>query len=231
MLEHTTISFNGNNYDLPLICTALTGANNKVLKMLSDAIITTDAPSWQVVKAYGIRIDQRFDHIDLIELAIGQASLKLYAARLGAKTLQDLPIDPSATITRATANDLITYCFNDLDLTEILYNELAPAVTLREQMSEKYDLDLRSKSDAQIAEALIKSELERKGVSVSKPKNTPKFVRYQDPKIIEFKNPQLNEVFNAILAEQFAVEDTGSIKMPKWLSETKIKLGSILSSD
>jgi hypothetical protein len=226
MLEHTTISFNGNSYDLPLICSALTGANNKVLKQLSDAIITTDAPSWQVLKSYGVKIDQRFDHIDLIELPKGQSSLKLYAARLGAKTLQDLPIDPSAVITKAMSEQLIKYCFNDLDLTELLFNEVAPAIKLREDMGVNYDLDLRSKSDAQIAEAVIRSELEGKGVAVRKPTKIPATVRYTDPNIISFDTPHLNELFAKILNEDFVVEKSGSVKIPTWLANTKINIGS-----
>ena len=95
MRENLTIGFNSRNYDIPIIVAAASGLNNADLKKLSDQIILEDKPGWSL----GYSIPDRWDHIDIIELAIGQSSLKIYGGRLGAPKMQDLPIEPDATIT------------------------------------------------------------------------------------------------------------------------------------
>ena len=91
-------------------------------------------------------------------IPIGQASLKIYGGRLHAPKMQDLPIEPNALIFPEQRETLRLYCHNDLQVTRILYEELKPQIALREQMSKQYNIDLRSKSDAQIAENIIKHE-------------------------------------------------------------------------
>ena len=99
MRNNTTVSFNGNGYDLWMIAAALAGFDNAALKKLSDAIITTKAPAWSVARDYDLFVPRDWDHIDLIEVAPGQASLKIYGGRLHAPRLQDLPISPDQIIT------------------------------------------------------------------------------------------------------------------------------------
>ena len=62
------------------------------------------------------------------------------------------------------------YCHNDLHTTKILYDAIKPQIALREQMSEQYNIDLRPKSDAQIAECIIKHELEAQDIECTRPK-------------------------------------------------------------
>lgn len=159
MSKYTTVSFNGNNFDLPVICYALKGATCQSIKNLSDKIIKSNLPAWRISKDLGINVPQNWNHIDLIEVAPGQSSLKIYGGRLGCSKLQDLPIGPDATIAAKQVNELIAYCENDLTTTLALYKSLEKQVDLRCSMSEQYGVDLRSKSDAQIAETVIKSEL------------------------------------------------------------------------
>ncbi len=116
-------------------------------------------------KNHKLSIPSAFDHIDIINLPIGQASLKIYGGRLHAPKMQDLPIEPSAIITPEQRKTLRLYCHNDLQVTRILYEELKPQIALREQMSKQYGIDLRSNSDAQIAENVIKHELEAKNMT------------------------------------------------------------------
>ena len=155
----TTISFNGNSFDLGIIYAALSGWSNQNIKKLCDDVIKSNLASWQIFKRYDIRIPANWDHIDIIEVAPGQSSLKIYGARLHAPTVQDLPIEPDAKITPEQRKELRDYCVNDLQTTWLLYKSLEKQIDLRRQMSEQYGVDLRSKSDAQIAEAVIKSEL------------------------------------------------------------------------
>src|SRR5690606_5528169 len=74
MSNYTTVSFNGNNFDLPIISYALSGATCKQIKGLSDKIIKSNLPAWRISKDLGIVVPSNWDHIDLIEVAPGQSS-------------------------------------------------------------------------------------------------------------------------------------------------------------
>lgn len=226
MLKNTTISFNGNKFDMPIIVAALNGWNNARIKALCDSIIGSNTPSYRICKENNLVIPKNFDHIDLIEVAPGQASLKIYGGRLNSKRLQDLPIEPSALITPEQRSDLRDYCENDLTTTEELYTELLPQLNLRVSMSDQYGLDLRSKSDAQIAEAVISSELEKiTGKKPARPNvlDDAKFF-YQNPEIVSFQSPQLKAIFKRILKEPFELGINGSLTLPEWLKKEDIRI-------
>jgi len=228
MQNHLTIGFNSISYDLPLIQMAIEGQGNEAIHNLSDSIIKSNQPSWVICKKNDINVPlHEWDTIDLIEVAPGKASLKLYGARMGAPKIQDLPIEPNESISPAMRKELRTYCINDLDTTLLLYNTLKPQIALRVSMSEQYGIDLRSKSDAQIAEAVIKSELTKKTGRKYKPLKLKDgaTIRYSDPGIVSFEDPELKRIFEEILKYDFGFKGNGSIELPKWLKNKKIKIG------
>ena len=96
--KYTIVTFNGNRYDLLLLKGAISGFDSKKLKALSDDIIVNDLRAWDAESKYALPKCQYIDHIDLIEVAPGKASLKIYGGRLHSKRMQDLPIEPNATI-------------------------------------------------------------------------------------------------------------------------------------
>ena len=212
--KHTTLGFNSSNYDLPVIVAALRGDTNSQIKQLSDDII--NAPQlWPILKKHKINIPSSFDHIDIMPLPIGQASLKIYGGRLHAPKMQELPIEPNALITPEQREVLRHYCHNDLQVTRILYDELRPQIALREQMSEQYGIDLRSNSDAQIAESVIKHELEAKDIDCTRPtvKIGTKY-KYTTPKHITFKSQLFNDLVTMIERVDFVVGANGQIALP-----------------
>lgn len=226
--KYTIISFNGNSFDMNILALALSGASNQRIKDLCDAIIKSKLPSWKVCKDFGVpKLPANIDHIDLIEVAPGMASLKIYGGRLNAKKLQDLPITPDASIVAEMRPLMRSYCENDLLTTKLLYDTLTPQIELRVQMSEQYGMDLRSKSDAQIAETIITSELSKMtGLTYKKPTIPDgQTFKYLDPKIVSFKNKELKKIFKRILDEEFALGSNGSVTMPDWLKDTKIVIG------
>ena len=227
MRQYTTVSFNGLGYDLYIISAAIAGANCAELKELSDAIIKSKLPSWRVAREKGVSVPQEWDHIDLIEVAPGKASLKIYGGRMHAPTMQDLPISPDDKIAEEQRELLRKYCRNDVDTTELLYRKLEPAVRLREQMSEQYGIDLRSKSDAQIAEAVIKSELEKLTGKTYRPQKVEigHVYRYASPSIVTFERQDLRDIYWRILKSPFPVGNNGSVRLPEWLQTTKIRIG------
>lgn len=225
--KYTLITFNGNNYDIPMLFLAMRGTECSLLKDASDSIIQTNLRGWQFEKKFGIFRPSYLDHIDLIEVAPGQASLKIYGGRLHSKKMQDLPIEPDALISESDRVDLVTYCGNDLQTTEDLFNKLSQQIALREKMSDQYGIDLRSKSDAQIAEAVIKHGVEKAtGERVFKPdfKKGQSF-KYRSPDCISFSTEAMQRVFSAVKAASFTVSDEGSVEMPAALDSARIKIG------
>ena len=62
-----------------MIVAALRGDTNQQLKQLSDAIINSEQV-WPVLRQFKINVPSAWQHIDIIALPIGQASLKSTAA-------------------------------------------------------------------------------------------------------------------------------------------------------
>lgn len=226
MSRYTTISFNGNNFDIPIIVAAIQGFDCQALKNLCDKIIVSKIPAWRIARDAELETPADWDHIDIIEVAPGMVGLKIYGGRLHTKTMQDLPYEPDAVIGAAEREELRKYCANDLVMTKELFDTLRGNIDLRVKMSDQYGMDLRSKSDAQIAETIIKSELQAiTGQSYRAPKLAADYsFKYRDPKIISFKTKQLQGIFKRILDERFTIGPNGSVIMPKWLRDDKIEI-------
>lgn len=218
--QNTIVTFNGNNFDMPILFAAIGGAPVKTLKAIADRIIRDNIPGYKVWREFGIEQPFPVDHIDLIEIPIGQSSLKTYGARLNAHTIQDLPIEPSALITPEQRPLMRAYCENDLKTTWLLHQTLVKQIALREAMGKEYGVDLRSKSDAQIAEAVIVSELKKiTGKTAKRPDVKDNFsFYYRDPNIIAFKSEHLKTVFKTALNTRFELNVNGQVKLPEALS-------------
>ena len=230
LTSDTLIGFNLEGYDLPILTYALLGKSPAQIKALSDEMILSGKPNWQVVQEHDITVPKAIDYIDIMNVAPSKASLKAYGARLGVQKLQDLPYDPSYVVSTPEERETIrSYCENDLRLTQSLYTALLPEIELRKTMSKQYSVDVRSKSDAQIAEVIIKSELEKiTGKTYRKPDpgKLPTSFYYRSPKIVTFSSEQLNDIYYRILRDPFEINSLGRIDLPKWLKATSIKIGS-----
>lgn len=224
------VGFNSLNYDLPMIALAMSGASVGELKRASDEIILANLRSWQFYDRYGVSLPSFLDHIDLMEVSPGsptKPSLKMYAGRLHSKRMQDLPFEPDRVLSDHDIKALNEYHVNDLQVTKDLYIELKPQIELRTHMSLQYGVDLRSKSDAQVAEAVIKSELEKRlKKRLYKPDVMPRTFRYKPPSWVHFRTEQLRRVLDDVLAANFVVRSDGQVMMPKTLEDAVVKIGS-----
>jgi len=221
------VTFNGSRYDLPILQIALSGADCATIKAASDDIIVNEMAPWKLSDKYPMA-PLNINHIDISEPTPGvMVSLKTYAGRIHAPKMQDLPIEPDAAITPKQRELLRQYCSNDLDVTERLYRTIEDRIELRRQMSDEYGIDLRSKSDAQIAEAVIKHEVQKiTGREVSKPKIAPGTVyRYKSPGFIKFETPELQVVHAKVKGADYIVAENGSIDIPPELATLKIAIG------
>ncbi len=129
----------------------------------------------------------------------------------------------------AVERDLLsTYCINDLDTTIDLYKRLSDQIELREQMGKEYGLELRSKSDAQIAESVIKKQIEAiKGDKVYRPDLPKNFsFNYTPPSFIAFKHPELNQALDIFKTKPFTLNEKGDVAEPPEVGKLKIKIGS-----
>jgi hypothetical protein len=225
--DYRLITFNGTHYDLPMLTLALRGASCQQLKAASDKIIQGNLRSWQFYREFGLN-EPKVDHIDLLEVAPGDGSLKLYGGRLNSRKLQDLPIEPDTEVTPEQAQALTRYCENDLDTTIDLYRKLAPTIDLRTSMSEQYGVDMRSKSDAQIAEAIIKLMVaESLGHTPSRPTIPPgRTYRFQAPDFLAFQTEQMKLALLEVCASEFVIDDNGSPIEPPALAGRVVKIGS-----
>jgi len=222
------VTFNGRNYDLPMIFLALRRTPLADLKMASDAIILGNLRPWEFEDRFNVSVPDEIDHIDLIEVAPGKVSLKLYGGRLHSRKLQDLPIEPEARITPEQRELMREYCTNDLQTTIDKFKALGPQIALREQMTERYGVDLRSKSDAQIAEAVIKKEIERiTGTRVGKTTVLPGTTfKYRVPPFIQYSTPVMKETLEMVRQSSFVVDGSGKVLMPKALEDARIAIGN-----
>lgn len=219
------VGFNSRSYDMLIVTLALTGATPKKLKELSNKIINGTFLAYQFEQSYDIKVIQA-NTIDLIEVCPLEGSLKLYAGRLHCKRMQELPIDEEAFLIPQEKVLIRDYCFNDVDNTELVFNFLKPQLELRYSLSNVYGVDLRSKSDAQIAEAVISHELTRlTGVKYQKPLNHIPHFYYQIPSFLRYHNKQLQELLAIIGNTPFQFDTDGRIKMPELVAKLDLRIG------
>lgn len=209
----TLVGFNSTLYDIPMLRLAMrVGVDNRTLKKMSDDIVVRQQKPWHLEDRYQLPKLKNLDHFDLIEPAPSvMVGLKLYGGRLHSRKLQDLPIEPSALIFDhgpELRQTMIDYCYNDTQVAIDLYRHIKPQIILREQMSELYGIDLRSKSDAQIAEAVIRSELERqRGEKIYRPELPHDYsFQYQPPAFLKFKTNVMQEAFETVLNATFKLK-------------------------
>lgn len=234
------VGFNLIKYDLIMIAAAMRpDATNASLRALSDEIIVGGLSPWKAEERYGLRTPEFVDFIDLMVVHPGapqKPSLKLLGGRLHSRRVQELPFPVDHWITEEDRTMMRSYLRNDIDTTGDLLKELTPQIDLRIQMSGQYDLDLRSKSDPQIAEAVIKHEVEKElGTRVYRPDLKPYSFKYRMPDFIEYSSEQLCYVKALIESIEFDVDPTGNdaddgkkrrlVGLPKSISDNQIVIG------
>lgn len=226
MQRYQVVGFNSQSFDLPLIYMALNGASNQELMDAATKIIQERIPYWRSEQEFGIRIP-KLDHIDLYDTNPSVMSgLKQLGGRMHTKLLQELPFQPNVKLSRTEWVGGKNYCLNgDLEVTQELFTTLAEPIALREMMSSRYEtMDLRSKSDAQVGETVLKTEVERitrKRIQRAVVAEGSTF-RYNAPDWMSFKTPLMKEVFEMIKSTDFVIGKEGRVAFPKEFSQYEI---------
>lgn len=221
------VSFNGINYDLPILALALAGKSNAQLKHATNEIIVNGTRPSDVLRNFKVK-KLNLNHIDLIEVAPLRANLKIYGGRLHSPRMQDLPFHPETTLSPEQIAIVRWYCVNDLTNTAILHESLKEQIELRDSMGKEYKMDLRSKSDAQIAEAVIAEEVERlNGARAQRPVIEPGTrYKYKIPHFIRYQTPLMNWALDVVRNANFIVSEDGNVGMPVELKELKLQIAN-----
>lgn len=227
MQNYCIVGFNSISYDAVITTLAISGQPCSVLKWATNKMIVEEARGSDILKQLKIK-KLNFNHMDLIEVAPLRANLKIYGGRLHSRRMQDLPFAPNTVLSREQA--IITKYYNiqaDLQATRLLRESLQPQIDLRYQLSEEYGVDLRSKSDAQIAEAIIADEVGK--LNGNRPKQPEIEVgtvfKYKLPSFIKFHSPLMNWALQNVLDADFVIGEHGAIIMPEVLKDMLLKVG------
>jgi len=213
--KYTLVGFNSMNYDDPVLTYMLSGEPCDEIYHFSKAIVEEGLRRWDAYEAIGM--SNTVNSIDLIEIAHGSASLKMYGTRLGSKQLQDLPYDPHEKVSKKQAKEVAKYNKVDLDVTHLLLDKLKPDLQIRENIGKEYGINVMSRSDAQVAEDVFKKAL---GLS-KKPKiDKPTEVSYKAPDYVKFKSKELNQLKKKFEEATYEINPkTGKFVPQDWLKE------------
>lgn len=224
----TIVGFNSYSYDMVILALAVAGKTTREMKRATEMIILEDFRPRDVLKHFKVKALKDSDHIDLIEVAPLRGSLKIYGGRLHVPTMQDLPFHPDSTLSEDQITITRWYCVNDLTQTAMLHNSLSEQLMLRENLSAEYGMDLRSRSDAQIAEAVIGSEVTRlTGVRAYKPEIEPgTCYYYKVPAFIRYESDLMNWALGVVARAKFIVSEQGNVGMPEELKGLDLRIGA-----
>lgn len=234
ILRHECIvTFNGAAYDVPLVLMALRGDDPYSLKQSSDAIIMGGVKPWEVDKRFGITVPPTLNHIDLMEANPSvRTGLKVLGGRLHSRCVMDLPYDPNKRLTHEEMTVVSLYCMNDLDNLRDVFFAMKEPLLLRYALTKEYNIDMRSKSDAQIGEAIVRERIRQ--ITGRRPKrgndNPTVWFKYSIPDFIKFQSPQLNDVLDVLRRSEFSINGAGRIDAPKEFEGLQVRLGSITYS-
>lgn len=222
-----TVGFNTIAFDNVILGVALAGGTCAQLYEATVQLIQENKNRADVLKAYKAK-KLKLNCIDLIEVAPLSASLKIYGGRLHVPRMQDLPFPPGTWLSPAQMAIVRYYCVNDLRTTAYLRHCLTEQIKLRIAMSAEYGIDLRSKSDAQIAEAVIGDEVG--AINHMRPQKPTIEVgteyRYRVPAFLRYETPMMASVLNWVANTPFVVGDSGAVGMPPNLADMKITIGA-----
>ena len=220
----TIIGFNSSRYDIPMLLKALEGVSTMTLFKMSETIIKENLPNFITMNRFDVQKIDGIDHFDLMPVQPSLfVSLKSLGVRLNSKRLQELPYAYDKILSDTEIDVIRKYNINDLDVTIDLYNEVKHEVVLRVEMGKVYGIDLRSKSGAQVATAVLLKMTDYKG----KAQPIPKGIKYKAPSCITFKTDHLQELLLNLQSHIFEInKKNGQPIVPEWLKKNPIVIGN-----
>lgn len=227
----TLIGFNDREFDAPMLHAALDGRDTDELMRCVDHIIFGDTGfgtrSFQFYKDMKLK-PFKLDQIDLMELTPLSPSLKVCSGRMHARRMADLPFQPGRELSAEQIRVLRWYWVNDLRNTYELSTKHKAAIELREILTREYGVDVRSNSDPQIAESVIRAEIQRRTGRrwIQRAQIVPfRSFTYAPPAYLKYQSPTMQWVLNFVCQQRFVVDPDGSPMMPADLSNLTVPIG------
>lgn len=225
------VGFNSNSYDIPMLRHFLSAnATNDSLYKLSKDLIENEMRWWDIKDRYSHNDKLNINTYDLIEIAPdpNKISLKMYSARRLGERLQDLPYEPHQKLTDEEIAVVYNYCIKDITNTHSLKCDLHTEIDMRKFMSQQFNMDLRSLSDAQIGERVTIQLVEKRlGRRLPQPMNyRGKILRYFSPTYIKFSTNLLTSVLETVNNAEYLMDKSGSPSIPDSVAQLKIRIGT-----
>jgi len=223
----TLVDFNGESYDRHTAAIAIKpGTDASHMYQATQQIIEFGTPGWMVVQNFKAR-KIKMDHIDLIQLTPLAPSLKIMAGRLASSLMMDLPFKPGTYLTWEQMRIIRWYMFNDNRNTQLVYEAQFENIKLREEFGPKYGVDLRSKSDAQIAEAIFRAEVRKRTGRNPEPIPFTGSFKFKMPDWVQFKTPELQWLRQQLIDADFVVGDNGYVQEPAFCKDLQVPIGGM----
>lgn len=225
MYNYKTVGFNSFNYDLIVLWLAYYNQDAAILKDCTNDLVVYNLRPEEVKKKYSF-FTFKTSHIDLIEVAPLKGSLKLYGARLHTKSIQEQPFDVDADLSEFEIEELKKFNCNQLCITEELYDFMKERLELRAAIGAEYREDLMSKSDAQMAEAVLTKEIGKlNGKRLERP-DIPagSSYYYNPPAFLNFVTPEMQKFFQVCKKAKFVINNSGYLDAPEAIA-THVKIG------
>lgn len=220
--DSTFVGFNNREFDNIVVAAFCAARTEGEIKRMADDIIVNRVAPWTALRRFMLA-DLSIDYIDLIEVAPSFVGLKAYGARMHMPKLQDMPIAHDANITPDLEPMLLEYCHNDVETTAELLRQLEKEVLLRVEMSRRYGVDMRSKSDSQMAEQAYISSMGLK----RRDNDVPARVTYTPPDFLRFADPGLQRLLDRVASHVFDMNPaTGHVVLPDFLGADTVKFGA-----
>jgi hypothetical protein len=217
--EAVFIGFNSSRFDDIIVNGWLSGLNEPELKNLANKLIEDNIAPWNLNRSFTYR---SFSSVDLTGASPAFIGLKALGARMNMSTIQDLPLPHTAVIEEKQRDLVLNYCWNDVETTVELTKRLNDQLALRVRMSQEYGVDLRSKSDAQLAERSLSITL---GLNKRSMGSVPSNVSYTPPKFLNFEDVNLQNILASVSEYRFKVSSTGHVQLPDFLGSEVLKFG------
>lgn len=229
LFSYRTIGFNSLRYDLIVLWASFVNSDPGFLKDVTEALIVHGMRSNEAEREFGFKCYQlqKRQHIDLFDVCPLKGSLKLYGARLHSKRLQDLPFSDNEYLGDWQKDVVRDYNGNDLDVTEEIFKFCKERLELRESISIEYDEDLMSKSDAQMAEIVIKKEVSKLNNKWVKRIEIPvgTTYKYSVPNFLIYATKPMQDLLERVKRADFTIGANRKIIPPPEL-EAPVQIGN-----